>query len=215
MPTENAMKTLNAAIAAGLLAAAPAFAAPVLLDFELPANASFGSILEYYNGGQDQALNVGPDLGVSFSGDALALIGEPTVVNQPSGVGVMYPFSALATTVMNVDFAFTGLSFFYSSTSALAGAVKVWSGANGTGTEIASFDLLANAQANGCSGADFCNFGSLGLAAFADARSVTFAGTDAAFDNIAITPIPEPSTYALMALGLAGLAAAARRNKKG
>jgi hypothetical protein len=209
------MKPLSTAAAAVLLAAAPAFAAPVLLDFELPANASFGSILEYYNGGQDQAGNVGPDLGVRFSGDALALIGEPTIANAPSGVGVLYPFSDVSTTVLNVDFAFTGLNFFYSSSSALAGAVQVWSGLNGTGSVITSFDLAANAQGNGCTGADFCNFSSLGLAAFAETRSVTFAGTEAAFDNIAITPIPEPSTYALMGFGLAGLAAAARRRKKG
>ncbi|UUX94458.1 PEP-CTERM sorting domain-containing protein [Aquabacterium sp. J223] len=209
------MKFLSTSAVLGLLAAAPAFAAPILIDFELPSSSSFGSILEYYNGGTDAAGNSGPDLGVSFGGGALALLNDaagPYFSNAPSAVGVMTPVDADST--LNSDLAFTGLSFYYSSAVRSSDAVEVWSGLNGTGTLLASFNLLANAT-TGCSDTAFCNFNML-AGTFADARSVVFsAGLEAAFDNITITPIPEPSTYALMVLGLAGLGVAARRNKKG
>ncbi|MES1162718.1 MAG: PEP-CTERM sorting domain-containing protein [Rhizobacter sp.] len=35
-----------------------------------------------------------------------------------------------------------------------------------------------------------------------------------AYDNISVTAVPEPGTYALMALGLAGVMLAVRRQRK-
>jgi hypothetical protein len=205
------MKLITAA-AAALLAASPAFAANTVLDFE--GVGSFASVAEYYNGGTDSAGNAGPALGVSFGADALGLHndipGFPNFSNAPSPLGILAPVGA--DSALNFAQGFTAISFYYSSTDALTNAVGVWSGLNGTGTLLASFNLAANAQ-TGCNDSPFCHFDTLG-GSFGNAHSVTFANAvGAGFDNIAITPVPEPSTVALLGLGLAGLAAL-RRNKR-
>src|SRR5437879_3739953 len=72
---ESSMKKLLCAAAAALFAASPAFAAGTLIDFE--GATSFASINAYYDGGADSAGAIGPSLGVSFGGDALALQNDP------------------------------------------------------------------------------------------------------------------------------------------
>lgn len=194
--------------ALALLAAAPAVSAQTLLNFETVT--SFASINQYYNGGADSAGNVGPALGVSFGPDALGLVNDFNTYfsNAPSPIGVMAPVGPAAT--MNVPAGFTNsIGLFYSSSAAVPNAVQIWSGLDGTGSALASFNLLANAQ-TGCTGSPFCRFDPLvGLFA-GTARSVTFANAAsvAAFDNIGITTVPEPTTALLLALGVAGLVAA-------
>ena len=205
------MKHLLAA-ALALSVTTPALARDILLDFETVTG--FASIDRHYDGGTDSAGAAGPALGVSFGPDALGLVNDaagPYFSNAPSPVGVLAPVGMDAT--MNVTRGFFGaISLFYSSAAAVDDAVKVWSGFNGTGTLLAAFDLAANAQAGGCSDTAFCNFSSLTAAFDGRAYSVTFGdAAGAAFDNVAITALPEPGTALLLSLGAAGLVASRRR----
>lgn len=192
--------------AAAVLAAAPAFADTTVIDFE--SVTGFESIGQFYNGG------AGPDLGVSFGGDALGLVNDelgPYFSNAPSPLGTMTPVGADST--MNVAAGFSSITFQYSSLSAVAAGVQVWSGADGTGTLLASFDLLANATAGGCSSAPMCHFDMLAFTLPAAAYSVSFgnAAYAAAFDDITISAVPEPASAALLLLGAAGLRVLRRR----
>jgi len=206
-----------AVLAAGLLSASPAFAASITIDFEGPT--SFASIDRFYKGGTDSAGAAGPDLGVTFGLDALGLKNDelgPYFSNAPSPIGVLAPVGPSA--AMNFSGGFRGVaSFFYTSTA--AATVSVWSGMNGSGTELGSFVLANNAQSNGCSDSPFCNW-SLASFDIGDtdmARSITFgdAAALAAFDNLTINAVPEPGTGVAFAVGVAMLGFAGRRRRAG
>ncbi|MFY9509673.1 MAG: PEP-CTERM sorting domain-containing protein [Rubrivivax sp.] len=201
------MKPLATALLAAF-AISPVYAANTVIDFETVT--SFASIAEFYNGGSDSEGNSGSNFGVSFGGDVLGLANDEYstfFTNAPSPVGVMTAVGSDAT--MNVAAGFVdALSFAYSSAAFTLQAVNVWSGLNGTGALLASFNLAANAQAGGCSDSAFCRFDTLSSTFAGVAHSVTFgnAAGVAAFDNIAITAVPEPTAALMLAMGLAGLA---------
>jgi hypothetical protein len=187
------------------LSAGPALAAPVVIDFETVA--SFAPVGNHYNGGG------GPTWGVVFGADALGLRNDalgPYFANAPTPLGVMTPVGPAA--ILNVGYGFSKeLSFFYSSSALIANAVQVWSGLNGTGALLASFNLAANAQ-NNCTGAPFCRFDQITGTFAGLAQSMTFANATylAAFDNIRLD-IPEPGSILLLALGLSALGTLRRR----
>ena len=194
------MKLALVAATAALMAAAPASATVAFVDFEnVTGFAPVGTVSGLQFGGSLLGL-VNDGLGNGPNGEYFT--------NAPSPVGVMFVADD-ADAVMNVAGGFGSFSFWYSSTDRVAGGVEVWSGLDGAGDLLGSFDLSANAT-DGCKDSPFCNFERL-EATFAEmARSVTFGKSvgAVAFDNFAI---PEPTSALLAALALGGLLASRRR----
>ena len=204
------------AVAAALATTLPAFADVVFLTFE--GIGDLNPVGNYYNGGG------GPNYGVSFSDATLALVdadagGSGNFANEPSADTVMFFLdanNAILTVAAGFD---TGFSFYYSSST--AATVTVWDDVGGTGNLLGSLDLSAQGFDN-CGGdptGAFCNWTAVGVAFAGTAKSINFGGTanQTGFDNITfgadVPVIPEPSTYALMALGLAGIGLATRRRR--
>ena len=213
------IRTLVAA--AALAAAVPAFAAVVVLDFEGIANNT--SVGDYYNGTGPAAKN----FGIHFSDATLALVdadagGGGNFANEPSPDTIMF-FLAANNAVLDVAAGFTtGFSFFY--TSSTAATINVYDGLGATGNILGTLTLTAQFTGNNCKGdptGQFCNWTAVGVAFAGTAKSIDFGGTanQTGYDNITFgtdVPVgnaPEPSTYALMALGLAAIGTVSRRRK--
>ena len=207
--------------AAALAAAAPAFAdSPLTIDFESTPGFAV-AVGNHYAA-----------IGASFTEGALAFTNDalgPYFSNAPTP-GTADP---LAGTVMSVDafapnavlnigggtgtFPVTGfvdqVSLDYASTVDAFSVVQVFAGLNGGGQRLAKISLSENQLDSGCTSAAFCNWQSITLSFKGTAQSMVFSsnGGAIAFDNIRITAVPEPETYALMLAGLAGLGFLARR----
>ncbi|MBO9686313.1 MAG: PEP-CTERM sorting domain-containing protein [Mitsuaria chitosanitabida] len=199
---------LSALAAVAALSALPASANVVTIDFDGPT--SFGPVADYY-----------ASKGVVFSEGALALSNDGMAdtpsgnyySNAPTMGGVMFTFDVPA--YLNFAQGFAGeVSLFYSAAAALAGGISVYSGLNGTGSLLGSFDFSANANA-GCADSTFCHWDRIALGFAGTGHSIAFSnGTSVAFDNVSLNAVPEPESYALMLAGLAALGVVARRQRK-
>jgi len=214
-----------AALSVGALVAGPAHAAAVTMTFEgLQDQEPIGN---YYNGGTGGfGSGPGPNYGVSFGSDSLAVIselqgGSGNFEGAPSGKTVAFFLSGPGD-VMNVAAGFnTGFSFYYSAV-VYPGDVTVWSGLNGTGTELADLNLPVTPSGGpGCSGAtSYCPWVPAGVTFSGTAESAVFSGTAnyIAFDNITLGsatpgapgPVPGTGLAGLVLLAAAGAAARAR-----
>lgn len=203
------MKTRSLA-ALALLAAAPAFGQIVTLDFE-GAVGYAQSIDQFYNGGTDGVGQSGPNYGVAFTSDAVAVSNDAIQTyysGAPSPLTTLFALGSNA--FMNVDSGFAGtLTFAYSAFA--SSVVSIYSGLNGTGSLLGTASLSGNSS-DGCN-TDFCNFDFTSVQFAGVARSVNFGETpnQAFYDNVTIALVPEPSAYLLMALGLAGVGVLTRR----
>lgn len=214
------MKRLIAAVA--LLSAAPAFAAPYVIDFEKTWDFSNSGVNSFYAGGQAADGSIGPNFGATFS-NVFGLSNEAAFTyyqNAPSMVGTAYVFLSNNgdRALMNVGSGVTNtLSFSYSSPSEILGAVSAYSGENGTGTLLGTINLVAN-DAGGFA-TETGNYGSWTLATFnyqGVARSFDFSALagNAGIDDIRYdTTIPVPAALPMMVLGLGALGAVARRRR--
>jgi hypothetical protein len=226
---------LSSAVAA-ILPFATAHANVIDLTFE-GVNATypsgFAQIQNFYNGGTSSDGTSGPNFGISFPDNALALclntIG--TSCSNTSRGGLGDPNSQLGAlffltggnTSLNVPTGFdTGFSFNYSAVF-VPGSVDVFSGTDGGGTLLAHLDIPTTAQ--NCVGlGNFCPFFPIGIGFAGLAQSIVFNGVanQIVFDDItfgSVTPggpgvVPEPGTLALFGMGLAGLAGMMRRSRK-
>lgn len=228
----------NLLVAAGLaVAMAPAMADVVSLNFEginvsYPST-NYANISNFYNGGTSSQGTTGTNYGISFGSNALAiclntLTGECSNTSRGglapgSDKGGLF-FLNGSETYMNVAAGFTtGFSFNYVSTS-FAGAVNVYDGANGTGNILATLNLAPNDGPCAGYSASFCPFSASGVSFSGTAHSIGFAGVanQIVFDDVtfgsaipgsAVPAVPEPSTYALMALGMSVIGVFVRRRK--
>jgi hypothetical protein len=207
----------------------------VTLNFAGLDAAANESPLNYYDGGLGSlGSGPGPNYGITFSSNSMTGIpgDQPGGNTNTAAVPGSPPANVLffltgGASVMDVAAGFTtGFSFYYSAIYD-QGAVTVWSGLDGTGTELADLTLPVTpsdlgtppciATSPGWS-AGFCPWFPIGIAFPGTAESVDFSGSNdqigfADITTNSVTPsIPEPSTWALMAIGFAGLGFAGFRS---
>lgn len=186
------------------LAAAPAFAnaSATLIDFE--NNWQYGETVDnHYAASGVTFTNV---LGLSNDADFTYYTGAPS----PLGVAMAQLDGVVNTSaIMNVAAGANGLSFFYSSPTDVVGAIKAYSGLNGTGTLLGTFDLTANTSAYDAWTAVSFNFGGTALS-----FDLTGSANVVGLDNLSVTAVPEPESYALALLGLGLVGLLARRNAR-
>jgi hypothetical protein len=229
------MKTiLGFGVSVAALIAASGAQATIDLTFEginsTYPSTNYAFIQDFYNGWMSSQGTTGPNFGIVFSGNAQAIClnSLSAVCSNTSRGGLGDPnsqegglfFLSGSSTLMGIAAGFTtGFSFNYVSLSE-PGSVSVWSGLDGTGTLLGTIDLTPNAGSCPGYSAGFCPFSPIGVGFAGTAMSIEFAGVanQIVFDDVtfgSVTPgVPEPSTWAMMMLGLAGLGLAGRRRAK-
>lgn len=225
--------------AAAVLLAAPAFAVTtVTVDFETIEAYPGGTgvlIDDYYAGGKASNGAVGPDLGISFAGEAMVLClntpGEfcSNASRGVAGVSDKFGMTPLETSlVMNVAGGFTGgFSFLYASPY-YTNYVQLYDGVNGTGDVIGSILLpvtpLGVCRPGFSYGADYCPFIPSSINFDGIAKSVVFYGVAgyAVYDDLAFgavgpnpPPVPEPAAWMLLIAGFGMVGASLRRRAVG
>ncbi len=160
----------------------------------------------YYDAGTGgDGTGPGPDLGIIFSDNALAIIdqdagGTGNFGGEPSPSTIMFFLSNTGTSsgaVMNVPGGFVdGFSFFYSAINS-PGSITVFDGADGTGNVLATLNLPVTASDGGDPTGAFSPLVPIGVSFTGTARSVDFGGVidQIGFDNITIgnaTPVGNP-----------------------
>jgi hypothetical protein len=199
-----------AALAASSFAGGAAKAAVVTLDFQgSSSSANPGStaiaINVFYNGGTDAGGASGTVFGVSFS---IATFASTSQFTQPQfGISSSIAYMPATPLTFTSDMAFTSIAFdqfFFGPDN----VVNVYSGANGTGTLLKTVTFGQNCFST-------CTAVRQTLS-FANALSVTISpnSNGTGIDNLAITMVPEPATWAMMisGFGLVGFAARKRRS---
>lgn len=192
------MKKL-AALALFAAVATSSSAASFTIDFE--KSWDYGSDVNgYYSGGTADDGSSGANLGVAFVGvsglsndaDFTYYAGAPSM----QGVAYAHTFADTDVAFMNVASGVAGgLSFSYASLSAATGAIKAYSGLNGSGTLLGSVDLAAN----NTDSYDHWTAVTFNFAGTAQSFDLTRSANNVALDNI--SAVPEPTSALLMLMG--------------
>jgi len=229
--TKRALFT--AAVTTGLAMMATSQSMASTIDLTFGAEANQAQIENYFNGGTDSQGKSGTNLGVGFSLNAESLKAGTTGTqgqgtgkfeNLPSGApGVLY-FAAVptGTSIMNVAGGFSSISFNYSllnNLSSEASTVQLWSGLNGTGTQLGTLSLSASGSPIACTNNkdEFCSWSLASAASFGQAESAVFTGDAAVFteyDNVNLVPAPLPGTLLLLLSGAGGIFGFGRRRQQ-
>jgi hypothetical protein len=213
------------------LGAGQAFADSVTLTFTGLRDEE--PIENFYNGGAGGFGSTGgPNYGVSFSSDSLAVIsqlnggaGNFSNVPPPASTTIAFFLNGAGDT-MNVASGFTtGFSFYYAAANT-PGSVSVYSGLNGTGTLLDTINLPVNGSGCDNSGLDYDCWTEEGVAFNGTAQSVIFGGAanfigfadvTLGASSVPTTPtpaVPEPSTFVLLGSGLVAAGNQIRRRLK-
>ncbi|HEY3756967.1 MAG TPA: hypothetical protein VGL42_12515 [Opitutaceae bacterium] len=221
-PAGRALRVYGLLLASLALAAARASANVVDLTFEGLGNDE--SIDTYYDGGfGGNGSGPGPNYGITFTSDSLALIAG----NAPGGGGnfdgALAPspdtiafFLTGAGDTMDVAAGFTtGFSFFYDNPY-YTGSVTVWSGLDGTGTQLLSLTLNPVAENPNATYGSYNAWAEMGGAFSGTAESVIFGGVanQIGFDNItlgssvAVGRAPDSGGFSLVLEAAAAMIAA-------
>ena len=192
------MNTLTCITATtAFVALASANASVNTLTFEGVGN--YNPVGDFYNGG------AGTNYGVEFVGNSLGIVaveagGFGNFTNAPSMPTILFWLDGPATT-MNVAAGFSGgFSTYYTSTDT-AGSIDIWSGLDGTGSILATLNLIGLGTDN-TPNALYDRWALVGAAFVGEAKSVTFTGTAnrIGFDNVTFgSAIPAPGALALLA----------------
>jgi hypothetical protein len=177
------------------------------------------ALANFYNGGLGgSGSGPGPNFGITFSANSLALIdsdagGSGNFGGEPSPSTILF-FNAGSAATMNVPAGFqTGFSFFYAAPF-FTGTITVYDGLNATGNVLATLPLglTPNNGAPDPTG-QYSPLVPVGVSFPGTAMSVDFGGTAAfiGFDNITLgsaTPEGAAVVPTLSPWGIAALAAA-------
>jgi hypothetical protein len=166
-----------------------ACASGVSLTFE----GARGALNTFYAGGTDSQGHAGPNVGISFV-SANAVVDNkggnsygPPLTNVPSPNTVL-EHQAGSSIVINSTGGFTGgFSLYFSSSATNNGTVNVYSGANGTGTLLATFSLAGQTQCPSTPLSYYCNWSAVGVSFSGVAKSVTLTASDTLkmfYDNV-------------------------------
>ncbi|MGA7220232.1 MAG: hypothetical protein WBX38_18085 [Candidatus Sulfotelmatobacter sp.] len=173
----------------------------------------------FYNG---SGLASTPNYGVVFSSNFYGALptsqgGGGNFSPTPLNMHAIFFTASASPTYLSVANGFSsGINFFY--TSGFQETVTVWSGANGTGTVLATINLAPNNPAN-CVPA-FCTWSDVSINFSGSAESVTFTGTANGIGladitlGRSVTGIPEPSSFYLLGTGVLALCAHGLRRLK-
>ncbi len=192
------------------MAASPTFAAQFTVDFEKNWDYLDGDINGYYNGGTAADGTTGANLGVSFVGvsglsndlDFTYYTGAPS----PQGTAYAHTFAPEDLAFMNVAAGVdNALSFYYSSPGDALGAVKAYSGLNGTGTLLGTLDLAANTTG----GYDVWTLVTFAFTGTALSFDLTGSANLVGLDDISAVPVPP--ALVLLASALLGIPAVRQR----
>jgi hypothetical protein len=207
---------LGTALAAGLVVgtASASYAGIGFNTSDLLDGEAVGS---YFAGATDANNNAGPNLGVTFGAGAINQVsvqsgGTSPFSNLPAGGPNAIFFSSLGSDVVNfASGARYDVSFLYSSFT--GGEVDIWSGLNGTGTELASFIFGPNDDPSTCTdpSVSFCQWTDASIEFAGTAGSIDFTG--AGITVVGDLAVPEPATVALFASGFAMLGFYRRQNR--
>lgn len=233
----NFRLVLMSALATALLglASAPSMAQTTTLLFpgNLPTQVE---LLNYYNGGDDSHNDgPGPSDGIVFTSPVEQLTlgnttGHDRAENAPSNAVLYSAFSSSTSGILNYAQGFTAFSLEYAllqstanpNGSNYAGTIYLYSGLNGTGTQVGSIALSAPSSPTACtaSGDEFCTWQTATPTLTGTAESVVFSTPSSTpnegqeFDNIQLTAAtPLPAAAWLFLSGLTGLGAFARRKR--
>jgi hypothetical protein len=156
----------------------------------------------YYNGGfGGDGSGPGPNYGITFGADSLAIIadsagGSGNFSGNPSGDTIAFFLSGPGDIMDKASGFNTGFSFYYSSQSQAntgsEGAVTVWSGPDGTGSELADIPLADTPNTAGYNVWD-----PIGVAFSGTAESAVFTGgaNFIGFDDITLgSSVPDTQT---------------------